>query len=376
MAETKARLRPPALIAILVAALLVGLALLEFSDWTGRRRPSPDRSPVPVAVPPTGPFLGVNYSHHDNSPTCSLQDSGIVASYDRPGVREKVRGQLATMRGAGVETLRLILWHGPAVEGQRWGVVEASDDGLAEPYRTNLVRYVTDVRVAGFARLTVALAPGGRANPKSVDFLPPELERNWNVLVAVRTLLKQFGPRDSAVDLLNEGPAGPRDTDAVRDATRSYLGEMYQRYARRWGTADVSVSVVASQSGPDLVARLDLLLDAVTDAQAPAPSWFELHLAYDPELALSILGAADDFLSERGMRQPFVVGEAAYESHEVGEAIARFRDRSARQVLEVLAWPLTRDKPCLDISIAPPYQVEAYRQALRPEALAGAPPTT
>ena len=372
---TKARLRPRNLIALLAAAL-VGLAVLELAQRPARRSRPGDTTPVPVVVPPKSPLLGANHTHHGNSPRCSLQDSGIVATYDEPGIRDKVRSQLAAMRRAGVESLRLILWHQPALDGQRWGVVQASAEGLAAPYRTNLMHYLTDVRDAGFARLTVALAPGGRANPKNADFLPSEVDRNWNVIAATRTLLKRYGPPRSAIDLLNEGPPGPREPAAVREATRSYLGEMYRRHAARWGTADVSVSVVASQSGPDVRARLGLLLDAVRQAQAAPPSWFELHLAYDPHLALSILGAADDFLSERGMPQPLVIGKTAYESREVAEAIARFRARSNRPILEVLAWPLTRDKPCLDISVAPPYQVEAYRQVLRPDPSAAAAPPT
>ena len=65
-------------------------------------------SATPTAVAP--PLIGANYSHYANV-NCSLDDTGIVSHYDDRGVRRRVRAQLAAMRSAGIETLRLLLWH-------------------------------------------------------------------------------------------------------------------------------------------------------------------------------------------------------------------------------------------------------------------------
>jgi hypothetical protein len=75
------------------------------------------------------PLIGVNYTHVA-FPHCSLDDTGIVLTYNEPGVRMRVRRQLAAMRAAGIRTLRLLLWHVTDAGTMRWGVV-SSGGGLS-----------------------------------------------------------------------------------------------------------------------------------------------------------------------------------------------------------------------------------------------------
>lgn len=349
-------------IVVSLAFLIVGVTTLDHRD---PRETSP---PAPLPAPATlsgQTWIGVNYTHHDNEPRCDLNRHGIVAGYHDVNVRNKVRSQLTEMRRVGIETLRLIVWHQPVTTGQTWGVVAAPDGQLLEPYRSNLARYFADVRDAGFARLTVAFGPTGEANPVHTDYKPARLEDNWRFLVAVRGLVAEAGLNSFAVDLLNEGPPGPRSPE-LQDRVGDYLGELYGRYARRWGTQDVIVSVIASEGVQEVKARLQLVLEASRTSAGASPPWFDLHVGYDPVLALANLRNADSFLDEQGLSQPFVVGETAYDSREVADALAEFTKTSKRPLLEVLAWPLTRDRPCLDISVAPPYQMDVYREVLQP----------
>jgi hypothetical protein len=109
----------------------------------------------PAASPP---LIGANYTHYKNA-DCSLANTGIVTHYQDPGIRRLVRAQLATMHKAGVKTLRLLLWHMTDATGQNWGIVPSGGGLLAEPYRSNLIRYLSDVRAAGFQQLTLVFGP-------------------------------------------------------------------------------------------------------------------------------------------------------------------------------------------------------------------------
>ena len=104
------------------------------------------------------PLIGANYTHYANA-SCSLEGTGIVGHYNELGVRRRVQAQLAAMRAAGIESLRLLLWHMTDPAGAGWGVVSSRDGRLGELDRSNLIRYLRDVRRAGFERLTVSFGP-------------------------------------------------------------------------------------------------------------------------------------------------------------------------------------------------------------------------
>lgn len=89
--------------------------------------------------------------------------TGIIATYHERGIRRKVRAQLEAMHAAGLRSLRVLIWH--SVEGDQFGMVSSQSGRLQEPYRSNLIRYLTDIREAGFESLIVGFAPEGPNNP-------------------------------------------------------------------------------------------------------------------------------------------------------------------------------------------------------------------
>ena len=95
------------------------------------------------------PLLGANFIRYEAMPP-RCGGPSIVYNYDRPGVRETVRGQLAAMRAAGMRAMRLIFYHASEGEGD---LIPSAGGRLAEPYRTNLVDYLQDLRAAGFASI-------------------------------------------------------------------------------------------------------------------------------------------------------------------------------------------------------------------------------
>jgi hypothetical protein len=138
--------------AIVVAAISVAVVLV--AAGSGGSTTAAVQASVPVSL------IGANYTHYVN-PSCSL-DYGIVTHYDWTGVRRRVRAQLAAMRAAGIQSLRLLLWYMSDATGQNWGIVSSGGGRLGEPYRSNLIHYLSDVRQAGIEQLTLAFGPPGR----------------------------------------------------------------------------------------------------------------------------------------------------------------------------------------------------------------------
>ena len=317
------------------------------------------------------PLIGANYSHYRNE-SCSLDDTGVIRAYDEPGVRRQVRAQLAAMRSAGIETLRLILWHMTLVGSHRWGVVSSAGGRLSEPERSNLIRYLRDVRTAGFEQLTVSFAPMWTNSPYGQPqyvYEPAKLEENWSFIRDVRALAKVHGPSSMRVDLINEGAPSDFTPPEQQPGIRQYISELYRRYVRAYGNEDILVSAIA-QGDPS---RLRQLVEILLGTGEQLPRWFEIHPSYSAAEALRDLRVADAALTSRGLSQPFVIGEEAYDDGPVAQAIAEFMRTSARPVSEVIEWPLTADRRCDNISVSAPYRADAYITALTGRA---APPPT
>ena len=98
------------------------------------------------AAPGGTPPLGVNLIQHDFAPP-HCRGGLVIHDYDRAGVRAEVVRALYAMRAAGLETVRLQIPHGHATD--KW--IPSAGGRIAEPYRTNLIRLLEDIRRAGIA---------------------------------------------------------------------------------------------------------------------------------------------------------------------------------------------------------------------------------
>jgi hypothetical protein len=318
-----------------------------------------------------GPLIGTNYTHYSNNGGCSagaatsLDGTGIVANYWHPGVAALVRRQLAVMRARGIQTLRLILWHATDVHRTTWGAISSAGGKLNARDRAGLVGYFRAVRVARFARLTLSFGPVSSNAPSSSSYDPTKIDENWAFLVHVRALLKRYGPRSTHIDLLNEATQNDAVHPNAAQRVDSYLSELYRRYVLAYGSGDVSVSVIASQGPADIRTRLNDLVAALRQTGLPLPLWFDVHISYNGDEALTDLQIVDATLSSDGLSQPLVISEAAYNDGPTAQAIASFTQHSQRPVLEVIEWPLQANSSCQSLSVSPPYRANAYLGALR-----------
>lgn len=314
-----------------------------------------------IAGDPTDPpLIGAAYGHW-RAIGCSVDGAGILATYGQAGVRPRVRLQLAAMRAAGIETLRLPLRHRTDATGEEGGSVSSAGGRLPEPYRTNLIRYLQDVRAARFERLTVAFSPEAANDPVSTSeelWDPARLQENWSFIADVRLLVNEHGPPGTRLDLIGEGV--PADFGATRDRVKAYVAELYRAYVEAFGRTELVASAVAL---PDGAANLQDLIDAFAASGQGQPDVFSLRL--QPDRALEALRQVDAVLSANGLSQPLVVSASAYEDAQLAGAIQEFRRTSTRRVLEVQQWPLRRGSGCESVSEAPPFRADAYHRALR-----------
>ncbi len=345
------------LLAIAVAALL---AIALATAGTGRSA----RTPL---------LVGANYTHFATN-GCSLSGTDVLTHYQDPGVRRLVRGQLAAMRSAGVETLRTLLWFMTDARNEDWGPVSSGKGRLEEPYRSNLIRYLSDVRAAGFRQLTISFSPEYHNLPLDPAYRPSTFRQNWEFIRNVVPLVKKYGPASTHIDLSNEEPGGNWDKPKAVANSKTYVTKLWRNYVRVFGNAGATFSFMGSDGPLDASPRLQNLIEALRASGKPLPTWFDVHPPYDYKGALATLRSVDRTLTSDHLKQAIVVGEEAYDDSSVAQAIAKFMATSSRPVLEVMEWPLAADRPCEHISVSAPYRVDAYLTTLTGRAVPRATP--
>ncbi len=328
------------------------------------------------------PLFGVAYSHFAVN-DCKLTNTGIVREYASAEVRTLVRLQLAAMRARGLEALRLIVWHMTDPRGARWGIVSSAGGKLAEPYRTNLIAYVDDVRRAGFESLIVEFAPMWTNNPfpqRRPDgdwvnrYERAKFEENWSFVRDVRGLVKQWGPPVTRIDPIVEGAPSDYLRTVYGGQIRRYVAEMYRRYVDAFGKDDFVMTFIGppERGGDPLRAvhggRLQNMIDIFESTGRGQPKVFAIDLPswrYKKGDTLFALRNSDRVLTRNGLSQPLMVVETFYDDPEAAREVARFRAESTRPVPEVLQWPRRRDRRCTPgFGISPPYQADAYVKAV------------
>jgi hypothetical protein len=309
------------------------------------------------------PLIGVNYTHY-RFPNCTFHDTYLLTSYGEPGVARKVHAQLFAMRKAGVATLRTIIWHMTDPSGKDWGPISSAGGRLHEPNRTNLVRYLTEVRRFGFTRLTIAFEPQGTNDPLRRSYDGSKLRENWRFIEAVRYLLKRYGPHDTRIDLFSEGAPNemPTKYEPLPQQTGRYLSSLYRLYVKRFGNRDVSVSAIASLKPAEPTNRLQNLIRILRSSGEPLPRWYDVHIGFDPSSASYSLRQAAAALDREGQYQPLVIGDAGYDNLGIATAIARSLRGSPRPLEEVSPW---YTKTLYGCPVTPPYSPGAYGSELR-----------
>lgn len=315
------------------------------------------------------PLIGVTFTH-SSMQGCDLQNSvGIVARYDDPGERRLVRSQLAAMRASGIDSIRFVLWFMTDASAQQWGVISSSGGRVSEPQRSNLIRYVSDIRSAGFQRLTISFGPQWENDPIGVyhddgtiedHWVPAKLEENWSFIAGVHNLVKPYAPANTVFDVLSEIPPSTYQPQWAIDRLNNYIRTIWTRYADAFGLGDATISVITKQGLT--ASRLPGLIETLRSTGRSFPPTLEIHASWSSPQAYNELTSVDRTLAANGLSQPLVMGETPYEYPAVAADVARFTAESGRPVTEVYEWFATTEQgPCG----VPPYSADAYIAALK-----------
>ena len=306
-------------------------------------------------------ILGANSIEYAGGDPPNCFGPSILFDYGVRDIRPRVRNQLAAMAAAGMKSLRVFLVFDYDTSENPF-FVPARSGRLEEPFRTNLANYLSDIRAAGFRRVTLAFDPRQSVDPAARygSYDPSTFEATWGLIRDTRPLLKQYGPSDTRVDLLNEG------AETGRPELGSWVARMYPRYVDEFGAEDVTVSMGFWTGAARLV-------ETLRSTGRPLPRWFDVHPRYTASEALEDLRRVDADLDAAGLSQPLVVGEEKYNDAVVAQAVAQFMQTSGRAVEEVMEWPadtvgLGGQSRCIN----PPYRIDGYAKVL----LGAAPSTT
>jgi hypothetical protein len=353
--------------ALPISIIVAVLAILAVAIYGSLPRGEEDRGQFADAhysqkrFPRIGsPLIGANYTHYDFK-GCRFSDTDILATYQIGAVRSKVHRELFAMRKNGVATLRTVIWHMTDPSRQHWGPIPSAGGRLSEPYRSNLINYLREVKRFGFVRLTIVFGPRGTNNPRELGYDPAKFNENWSFIRDVRSLVKHYGPRVSRFDILSEGaPSNYAPTAHIARVVR-YLRNIYSHYGRTFGKSDVPVSVIPARRSTDRGNRLQNLINILRSTGLGQPRWYDLHVGYTPDEAEHSLWNSDAVLTQNHLSQPIIIGETAYNDRRIARVIKAFMQQTGRRVVEISPWYIRWTKKC---NVDPPYSVGAYRRVL------------
>jgi hypothetical protein len=305
------------------------------------------------------PLIGADLGPTDPVVPHCWNDS-IVPEYGRPGVRTEMQDDFAAMRAAGLQTFRIFLYHEHG-DPVNTNVMSSSGGHISEPFRTNLINLLTDIRAAGFLQVTLAFNAWGPNDPTErfsdgSAYDPSLFDENWAFIRDVRPLVKQYGPLTTHVDLLNEGASTPSEPTFAQ--IEDYIARMYANYVDAFGADDVTVS---AGNWPGMSG----LVQALRASGKPMPRWFDVHPHWNPAAQLQDLRSVDAELTANGLSQPLVIGEDEYNDPAGAAAIAEFMGTSSRRIVEVMEWPNVNEGSVHPRCPYPPYRINAYAAALR-----------
>jgi hypothetical protein len=327
------------------------------------------------------PRVGVTFTNALVPSDCRIENA-FVKTYHRPGVRKLARLQLAAMHAAGIDTINSMLWHLDEPATDDTNNIPSLGGRIAEPYRTNLIHFVGDIRSAGFKNLTVNYGPQWTNNPLGdwrpdgsiADIWDPsKLDENWEFIRDTRTLIHKYGPTETWFDPVMELEPTDYIETVFPQRLDDYIAEVYRRYVAAFGKDDLVFFVGGSGDYlPAYSERFIHLIAALKATGLGMPRRFGVHPGpWTTPAFVAAVRLVDDTLRAHGLDQPLVIGEAPGEgpnSGAIAEAIADFARTSDRDIPEVFTWWSTDlSRNCQ----SPPYSANSYVTAL-----SGSPPST
>lgn len=370
-------LLPIVLIILLIAGVGLGVYLVGQTQVFTPKAYYPQTSQSPVVIGMTHTHTSFAACNHTSGGNVNgFDNTGILVTYHQLGVRDQVKAELTRMRASGIQSLDVLIWHmHDFSDFQRWGVMPSATGRVEEPYRTNLMNYLQDVKEANFERVMITMGPQWRNSPGNYEgpgkYDPALFEENWQFLKDIRSIVKEHGPADSYFDILGEGAPQGQDpiTSRVQNFTE-YDKKLWTNYVQEFGKDDAVISFIAPASvvGAGTIDNLFRIYESTGKGQ---PNWYQFSFYPFPanrEHSLELLDVIDKRLTANGLvNTPLIIREGWYNNPEVAQAIADFNNTHNRKITEALTWylaiydgvgnPVIDSKQC---GVSPPYSMDQY----------------
>jgi hypothetical protein len=281
--------------------------------------------------------------------TCIREPYGVIPSFGRADARATIESELAAMIASGQRKLRIGIFHG---HGFDTGTVMDSTGGdLSAENRRNLGDLLAAVKAAGFTQVEIAFHPEGPAVREWTDWRQDLFDENWKLIRNLRPLIRAAG-LPYLIDLSNEAIPTLRQPLVLR-----YARNLWTNYTRAFGRDDtVGFSVIGDPAH----------VNEIPDVYGRSPPFvLDVHF-YGGTSGMDeqqLFRTADEMMRARGLRQPWIVGEAFYDDPEAARLLARAIAAGSRPVWYLTQWPLTRGSDCPDVDVGAPTSFDAYRAA-------------
>ena len=168
-------------------------------------------------------LLGANSIEYAGGTPPNCFGPSVLYDYGNAAIRHTIQQQLAAMAASQRDGIDPRL---PRLRQQhlrepllRSGAVRSTRGTI----QNDLTNYLSDIRAAGFRRVTLAFDPRYSADPghRFGPYDPATFDASWGLIRDARPLLKQSGPSDTRVDVLNEGAPFLPGPDARMDWVRT-----------------------------------------------------------------------------------------------------------------------------------------------------------
>lgn len=315
--------------------------------------------------------IGINYNWYqlraDQIPECDehpawvLWGGGVVQQYNDPKIRDAVRGQLAQMRGAGFDTMRIILHASHLPGDHKEGLIHTVSGDISSQDQDNIRNFVGDVAAAGFQSLEVAFGfqKDGKIFCKVSEwgdcFDPARTDANWRFIDGSTALVKGSAHAMSLrFDLDNEGCVAPSMPASTIANAKKYLATIASRFREKYGDDGWLISCPDSERG----ARLAAMLEGLREANLK-PRFLEIHTyKEDPDHVREVITTANDLAAQIGAN--LILGELRYHSSIQEKVIHEFMlNHPNNRIVEILQWPHAESGKC-PIDVQPPYDPGPY----------------
>lgn len=353
-----------------IGGLLLSCLALPLAAFSGVDEAKLETAPIAAAAITRG---GSTLNWYRLGPGCEREPYGIIANYDRPGVRWKVIKQLIGLRVAGQDRISISLYHQrpeiPSLDGRVTGTVLDSTGGRLHPQmERNLVSLLDDIRLVGFVELLFRYHPQGPNDVRNEEGWDSSLrDENWSLIASLEPLLLAAGI-PYRTDLFAEGMPRARNVGSVIfdnvphfEDWSDYARFVWRAYVADFGTANtLGFSFVSDTDDTRIDARAKHM-DYIYGSSRPEVLGFSLY-GDDRRDEAWIFREYHRQLEDEGWGGAgWIITETWYDNPESAASIASATVTTGRQPWFLMQWPVERDSACSDdVTVPTPLRYSAF----------------